>query len=51
VKAGRVLDYLETLPFVDKDRFAFYGLSYGGFTALDWRRRDSFQGSCVQRLF
>jgi dienelactone hydrolase len=33
-KAGRVLDYLETLPFVDKDRFAFYGLSYGGFTAL-----------------
>jgi len=33
-KTGRVLDYLETLPFVDKDRFAFYGLSYGGFTAL-----------------
>lgn len=33
-KAGRVLDYLETLPFVDKSRFAFYGLSYGGFTAL-----------------
>lgn len=33
-KAGRVLDYLETLPFVDKQRFAFYGLSYGGFTAL-----------------
>jgi dienelactone hydrolase len=33
-KASRVLDYLETLPFVDKDRFAFYGLSYGGFTAL-----------------
>ncbi len=33
-KAGRVLDYLETLPFVDKERFAFYGLSYGGFTAL-----------------
>ena len=33
-KAARVLDYLETLPFVDKDRFAFYGLSYGGHTAL-----------------
>ncbi|HUQ95758.1 MAG TPA: prolyl oligopeptidase family serine peptidase [Bryobacteraceae bacterium] len=33
-KAGRVLDYLETLPFADKERFAFYGLSYGGFTAL-----------------
>ena len=33
-KIARVLDYLETQPFVDKDRFAFYGLSYGGFTAL-----------------
>jgi len=33
-KAARVLDFLETLPYVDKDRFAFYGLSYGGFTAL-----------------
>ena len=33
-KTSRVLDFLETLPFVDKDRFAFYGLSYGGFTAL-----------------
>ena len=33
-KFDRVLDYLSTLPFVDKERFAFYGLSYGGFTAL-----------------
>ncbi len=33
-KFNRVLDYLETLPYVDKDRFAFYGLSYGGYTAL-----------------
>ena len=33
-KFGRVLDYLSTLPFVDKNRFAFYGLSYGGYTAL-----------------
>jgi dienelactone hydrolase len=33
-KTARVLDFLETLPFVDKGRFAFYGLSYGGFTAL-----------------
>lgn len=33
-KTSRVLDYLETLPFADKERFAFYGLSYGGFTAL-----------------
>jgi dienelactone hydrolase len=33
-KFGRLLDYFSTLPFVDADRFAFYGLSYGGFTAL-----------------
>ena len=33
-KIARMLDFLETLPFVDKNRFAFYGLSYGGFTAL-----------------
>jgi len=33
-KIARVLDFLETLPFVDRNRFAFYGLSYGGFTAL-----------------
>ena len=33
-KFGRVLDYLETLPYVDRKRFAFYGLSYGGYTAL-----------------
>jgi hypothetical protein len=33
-KFGRVIDYLSTLPFVDANRFAFYGLSYGGYTAL-----------------
>lgn len=33
-KFGRVLDYLSTLDFVDRERFAFYGLSYGGYTAL-----------------
>lgn len=33
-KFGRVLDYLSTLDFVDTSRFAFYGLSYGGYTAL-----------------
>jgi hypothetical protein len=33
-KFGRVLDFLSTLPFVDSSRFAFYGLSYGGYTAL-----------------
>jgi dienelactone hydrolase len=33
-KFGRLLDYLSTLPYVDTNRFAFYGLSYGGYTAL-----------------
>jgi hypothetical protein len=33
-KFGRTLDYLSTLPYVDAERFAFYGLSYGGYTAL-----------------
>ncbi|MBM3787091.1 MAG: hypothetical protein FJW30_22265 [Acidobacteria bacterium] len=30
----RSIDWLETLPFVDKERIGFYGLSYGGYTAL-----------------
>ncbi len=34
VKFGRAIDFLSTLPFVDQDRFAIYGLSYGGYTAL-----------------
>jgi len=33
-KFGRILDYLSTLAYVDRNRFAFYGLSYGGYTAL-----------------
>ncbi len=28
------LEWLASLPFVDPDRIAFYGLSYGGFTAI-----------------
>jgi dienelactone hydrolase len=30
----RILDWLATLPFVDPERIAFYGLSYGGKTAM-----------------
>lgn len=30
----RSIDWLETLDFVDKNRIAFYGLSYGGKTAM-----------------
>ena len=30
----RTLDWLETLPNVDKAKIAFYGLSYGGKTAM-----------------
>ena len=29
----QILNWLGTLPFVDADRIAFYGLSYGGETA------------------
>jgi dienelactone hydrolase len=30
----RTLDWLATLPFVDPEKMAFYGLSYGGKTAM-----------------
>jgi dienelactone hydrolase len=30
----RILDWLSGLPFVDPDRIGFYGLSYGGKTAM-----------------
>jgi dienelactone hydrolase len=30
----RILDWLATLPYVDADKMAFYGLSYGGKTAM-----------------
>ncbi|MBL67809.1 MAG: hypothetical protein CMO74_05055 [Verrucomicrobiales bacterium] len=31
---NRIIDWLETLPLVDKTRIGFYGLSYGGKTAM-----------------
>jgi dienelactone hydrolase len=31
---SQIINWLETLPFVDKDRIGFYGLSYGGKTAM-----------------
>src|SRR6185503_13194844 len=30
----RTLDWLGRLPFVDRERIGFYGLSYGGKTAM-----------------
>ncbi len=30
----QIVDWLQTLPFVDPDRIGFYGLSYGGKTAM-----------------
>ncbi|MBC8325786.1 MAG: hypothetical protein H8E27_09205 [Verrucomicrobia subdivision 3 bacterium] len=31
---NRIIDWLESQPFVDKTRIGFYGLSYGGKTAM-----------------
>ncbi|NQT11180.1 MAG: dienelactone hydrolase family protein, partial [Planctomycetes bacterium] len=33
-KTRRVVDFFETLPFVDPQRIGYYGLSYGGYSAI-----------------
>ncbi len=33
-KTERVIDFLESLPYVDNDRIGYYGLSYGGYSAI-----------------
>jgi dienelactone hydrolase len=33
-KTRRVVDFLQSLPFVDPQQIGYYGLSYGGYSAL-----------------
>ncbi len=33
-KLHRVVDFLQSLPFVNSDRIGYYGLSYGGYSAM-----------------
>ncbi len=41
----RILEWLATLPFVDADRIAYYGLSYGGKVAM--RIPSILEGYCL----
>jgi hypothetical protein len=41
----RILEWLASLPFVDRDRIGFYGLSYGGKTAM--RVPALLEGYCL----
>jgi dienelactone hydrolase len=41
----RILEWLAAQPFVDRDRIAFYGLSYGGKTAM--RVPALLEGYCL----
>jgi hypothetical protein len=45
VQHRQILDWLGTLPFVDPARIAFYGLSYGGETAV--RVPPLLEGYCL----
>ena len=33
-KLHRIVDFLQSLPFVDPERTGYYGLSYGGYSAM-----------------
>lgn len=33
-KLHRIVDFLQSLPFVDGNRIGYYGLSYGGYSAI-----------------
>ncbi|HZT33233.1 MAG TPA: prolyl oligopeptidase family serine peptidase [Bryobacteraceae bacterium] len=33
-KLRRIVDFLQSLPFVDGERIGYYGLSYGGYSAI-----------------
>ncbi len=34
LKLQRIVDFLQSLPVVDKDHLGYYGLSYGGYAAI-----------------